>query len=116
MKWTNRLQREAWMIRSKGAAVAAAGALVLGGMIAGAGAASASPQGTADVAGPTTAGDCLYVLTTSGYPTTAARAEACNIGASDVWAAVQICQIRLANAGVGNEYVARVACNAAASD
>ncbi|MGI5192136.1 hypothetical protein ACQEVY_00460 [Streptomyces sp. CA-288835] len=100
------------MIRSKLAAVATAGAMVLGGVIAGAGTASASPRDTADAAGPTSAGDCLYVLNTSGYRTTAARADACNIGASDVLGAVQICQIRLWNTEVG-EYVARVACNAA---
>ncbi|WP_328842957.1 hypothetical protein [Streptomyces sp. NBC_00258] len=100
------------MVRTKLAAVATAGTLAIGSLIAGAGTASASHHGMPDAAKPASSGDCLYVLNTSGYRTTAARAEACNTGASDVWGAVIFCTIGLQETGV-RSYVAGVACNAA---
>lgn len=86
------------------AALAAAGLLSVG--------ASASTAAPAAPAGPATSADCLYILNTSGYSTTPARAAACNRGAQGGSTAFFRCIIELQNTGVGS-YVSRVACDAA---
>lgn len=99
------------MIRIKLAAIATAGALAIGGLIASTGTASANGQSSSEMAEPTSAGDCLYVLNTSGYRTTPARRDACVYGERG-GLFYGVCLVRLQETNV-DTYVSRLACNAA---
>ncbi|WP_210582086.1 hypothetical protein [Streptomyces sp. GESEQ-4] len=83
------------------ATVVAVGALSLWGT----GAAAAAPSN------PAGAGECLYILNTSNYPTTPDRLKYCNIGEGGGidWLT---CYAGLYGTGV-NQTVAALACNAA---
>ena len=98
------------------ALVATAGAVATAGLAHAEGSATTRTHSTGATGSevvPPTSGDCLYVLNRSGYPTTAARAEACNIGAGGGWAGVPFCRVKLQDTGV-SAYVSGLACNAAA--
>ncbi|MDQ0955906.1 hypothetical protein QFZ24_009915 [Streptomyces phaeochromogenes] len=77
--------------------------------LASAGTAAAAPSNTSE---PTTSGDCLYILNTSGYGTTPDRVRYCNIGEGGGWIDNLTCTVGLNQTGV-NGYVAQRACDAA---
>jgi hypothetical protein len=84
------------------------------GVAAGALTAVSSPA-SADETRPASSRHCLYFLNTSGYPTTDARAQACEDGAGSSLFAFQHCYLELlAKAGgVTSSYVAETACDLA---
>ncbi|MCO5974855.1 hypothetical protein [Actinoallomurus soli] len=100
--------------RRLGAATALTAITLVGGGLAMAPAASAAVTGktaTTPVK-PASSGQCQYVLITSGYPLTTARAQACENGASGSWISFDLCYIGLTGTNV-TDYVATLACNAA---
>ncbi|GAA4600529.1 hypothetical protein GCM10023195_00110 [Actinoallomurus liliacearum] len=97
--------------RRLGAATALTAVTLAGGGLALAPAASAAVTATAP-AKPATSGQCEYVLVTSGYPITTARAQACENGASGSWISFDLCWAGLEGTNV-SDYVVTLACNAA---
>ncbi|MCO6000093.1 hypothetical protein [Actinoallomurus rhizosphaericola] len=107
--------RQPFSGRRLGAATALTAVTLVAGGLAMAPAASAAVTGktaTTPVK-PASSGQCQYILVTSGYPITTARAQACENGAGGTWYSWELCWAGLEGTNV-SDYVVTLACNAAA--